>query len=125
MKIIERWSAYRPTKEHTFWTALVAIAATLAIGFGPGGWVTGGTAKKMADQAAAASHDQLAAAVCAREFMRATDARARLAKLQALQSWEREQQLVKDGWATMPGEREADRDAAELCVTRLIDQGKI
>jgi hypothetical protein len=125
MNVIERWSAYRPTKEHTLWTVVAAVAATLAIGFGPGGWVTGGTAQKMADQAAEASHDQLAAAVCAREFMRANDSRARLAKLQALQSWEREQQLVKDGWATMPGEREADRDAAELCVTRLIDQGKI
>ena len=125
MNIIERWSAYRPTKEHALWTAVVAVAATLAIGFGPGGWVTGGTAEKLAAEAAETSHDQLAAAVCAREFMRASDSRARLAKLQALQSWEREQQLVKDGWATMPGEREADRDAAELCVTRLIDQGKI
>ncbi len=79
----------------------------------------------MAAQAAEASHDQLAAAVCAREFMRASDARARLANLQKLQVWEREQQLVKDGWATMPGEREPDRDAAELCVSRLVDQGKI
>jgi hypothetical protein len=125
MNPIERWSAYRPTKEHLLWTAVAAAIATVAIGFGAGGWVTGGSAQKMADQAAEASHDQLAAAVCAREFMRASDARARLANLQKLQVWEREQQLVKDGWATMPGEREADRDAAELCVTRLIDQGKI
>ena len=125
MNPIERWSAYRPTKEHLFWTAVAAVIATVAIGFGAGGWVTGGTSQKLADQAAEASHDQLAAAVCAREFMRASDARARLANLQKLQAWEREQQLVKDGWATMPGEREPDRDAAELCVSRLVDQGKI
>lgn len=126
MNPIERWSAYRPTKEHMFWTAVAAVVATVVIGFSAGGWVTGGTAQKMADQAAEASHDKLAAAVCAREFMRASDARTRLANLQKLQVWEREQALVKDGWATMPGEPEPDRDAAELCVSHLIEkQGKI
>ena len=62
MNPIERWSAYRPTKEHLLWTAVAAVIATVVLGFSAGGWVTGGTAKKMADQAAEASHDQLAAA---------------------------------------------------------------
>ena len=125
MKIMQRWSEYQPAKEHLVWTVIIGIAATLIIGFGPGGWVTGGTAQKMADEAAATSHNELAAAVCAEHFMRAADARTRLAKLQALQWWERDEHVAKGGWATMPGEKEADSAVAQMCATRLSEQGKV
>jgi hypothetical protein len=125
MKIMQRWSECQPAKEHLFWAVIIGIAATLIIGFGPGGWVTGGTAQERADEAAAASHNQLAAAVCAEHFMRAADARTRLAKLQALQWWERDEHVAKGGWATMPGEKEADSAVAQMCATRLSEQGKV
>jgi hypothetical protein len=119
-----RWQRYQPTKEQTFWIAIACVIVALIVGFGPGGWVTGGTARKMADEAAAASHHQLAAAVCAEEFMRAADARARLAKLQALEWWERDDLVAAGGWATMPGEKEANSAVAETCASRLADQAK-
>jgi len=121
-KIAIKWNEYRPTREHTFWIALGSVVATLVFGFGVAGWVTGGTAQKMSDEAAAAAHHKLAAAVCAEEFMRAADAKARLAKLQALEWWERDDHLVSGGWATMPGEKEADSAVAQMCATRLADQ---
>lgn len=124
MKLRQRWSEYRPTKGHLFWIAAVSVVATLIIGFGPGGWVTGGSAHNMADEAAAASRNQLAAAVCAEHFMRAADARARLAKLQALDWWERDDHVAEGGWATMPGDKEADSAVAQMCATRLADQPK-
>lgn len=123
--IYERWEAYQPSKQQTLWITIACVIATLIVGFGPAGWVTAGTAKKMADEAAASSHNQLAAAVCAHEFMRAADARTRLAKLQALQWWERDDHLAAAGWATMPGEKESNGAVAELCATRLGEQGKI
>lgn len=119
------WQQYQPNKEHAIWIAVACVVATLVIGFGFGGWVTGGTARKMADEAAAASHNQLAAAVCAEQFMRAADARTRLAKLQALQWWERDDLVAAGGWATMPGEKEANGVVAEMCATRLADQAKV
>ena len=125
MSLLQRWSEYRPTKEHTFWLLVAAVAATLLIGFGPGGWVTGGTAQKLADDAADGAHDKLAAAICAKEFMRAGDARARLAKLEAVQSWERYQHIASGGWATMPGEKTPDNTVAEMCAASLSEQGKI
>jgi hypothetical protein len=121
MRIVQRWKEYQPTKEQTFWVALAAVIATLVVGFGMSGWVTGGTARKMADEAAATAHNELAAAVCEEHFMRAADARVRLAKLQKLQSWERDQHLVAGGWATMPGEKEPNSAAAQLCAARLAD----
>jgi hypothetical protein len=123
--MMQRWSEYRPTRVQLFWTVLAGIAATLVIGFGPGGWVTGGTAQKMADEAALSARNQLAAAVCAQEFMRAADARTRLAKLGELQWWERDDHIAAGGWATMPGEKESDSAVAQLCATRLEEQAKI
>jgi hypothetical protein len=123
--LLTRWAEHRPSMEQTFWIALGCVVATLVVGFGLGGWVTGGTAQKMADEAAAASRNQLAAAVCAQEFMRAADARARLAKLQALEWWERDDHVAAGGWATMPGEKESDGAVAEMCASRLADQAKI
>ena len=45
MKIVQRWNEYRPTKEHAFWLAAGSVVATLVIGFGFAGWVTGGSAR--------------------------------------------------------------------------------
>jgi hypothetical protein len=124
MKIVQRWEEYRPTKEQTLWIALGGIIATLIVGFGLSGWVTGGTAQKMAEEAAAASRHQLAAAVCAEEFMRAADARTRLAKLKGLEWYERDDLVASGGWATMPGEKEANTVVAELCANRLAEQAE-
>jgi len=123
--LIRRWNDYRPTKEHMFWVGVGCVVATLVVGFGLAGWVTGGTAQKMADEAAAASRHQLAAAVCAEGFLRAADARARLAKLKALEWYERDDVVAAGGWATMPGESEASSVVAEMCATRLVEQAKI
>jgi hypothetical protein len=119
----QRWSGYRPTKELFLWT-IACIVVTLIIGFGFAGWMTGATAKKMADEAAARARNQLAAAVCAEHFMRGADARARLAKLKALQWWDRDDLVAAGGWATMPGEKEPNRAVAEMCAARLADEPK-
>jgi hypothetical protein len=119
-----RWQQYQPTKGQTFWIAIACVVATLIIGFGFGGWMTGGTALRMAGEAAVAARNQLAAAVCAEEFMRATDARARIAKLEALEWWERDDHLAAGGWATMPGDKEANGTVATMCAARLAEEAK-
>ena len=124
MKIVQRWNEYRPSKEHTLWIALGCVIATVIVGFSVGGWVSGGTARKMADEAAATAHHQLAAGVCAEEFMRAADARARLAKLKGLEWYERDDLVAAGGWATMPGEKEANSVVAEMCASRLAEQAE-
>ena len=49
-----RWAAYHPTKGLLFWAAAAGAIATIVVGFAWGGWVTGGSAKRMAEAAAAA-----------------------------------------------------------------------
>jgi hypothetical protein len=118
----QRWNAYRPSKEQVFWIGIGCIIATLVVGFGLGGWVTGGRAQNMAAEAATSARHELAASVCADEFMRAADARARLEKLKGLQWYERDDLVAAGGWATMPGEKEANSVVAEMCAARLADQ---
>jgi hypothetical protein len=122
--LMQRWNNYRPTKEQTFWIALGCIVATLVIGFGLGGWVTGGTAQEMATVAAQESRLELAAAVCAEDFMRAADARERLAKLKKVEWYERDELVAAGGWATMPGESEANGAVAQMCATRLAEKSQ-
>jgi hypothetical protein len=120
----QRWNDYRPTKEQTLWVGLGCIIATLVIGFGLGGWVTAGTAQKMADEAAATSRHELAAAVCAEDFMRAANARTRLEKLKAVEWYERDELVAAGGWATLPGEKEANSVVAEMCAARLAERAQ-
>ena len=44
LSVGQRWSDARPTKTVTFWCCVASAVLTMIIGFGWGGWVTGGTA---------------------------------------------------------------------------------
>ncbi|MGQ0547422.1 MAG: hypothetical protein ACT4P3_19165 [Betaproteobacteria bacterium] len=117
----KRWGEYRPSKTEAFWTAVGGIAATLVIGFGFGGWVTGGTAEKLVQTAADNARHQLAAAICVSEFMQAKDAGARLADLKKTEWYQRDKLVAASGWATMPDRKEPNMAVAEICAAKLAE----
>jgi hypothetical protein len=112
-----RWEEYRLTTTQTSWIAVGAIIATLVIGFGPAGWVTGGTAQKMAADAASDARQTLASSVCVEEFMRGANAGARLEKIKQANWYERGELVGK--WATMPDEKEPSSTVASMCAEKL------
>jgi hypothetical protein len=116
----ERWEDYQASKTVVFWACAVCIVATLFIGFTWGGWVTGGTAGRMAAQAATDARADLAAAVCVSRFEAGSDAATNLATLKASDSWNRGDYLEKGGWATLAGMKEPVDGAANLCAERLM-----
>lgn len=116
-----RWLEFRPTKTQAFWFAGGLVAATLALGFGPGGWVTGANADKRIAAAAESARYELAAAVCVDGFMDAANARDRLAGLQKLTFYARSEQVAKGGWATMPDRKEPNTNVAISCASRLSE----
>ena len=120
--IRQSWLGFRPTKTQAFWFAAASVVATLILGFGFAGWVSGGTAAQMRESAAQEARHELAAAVCAQEFMQADGAKARLAALGKLPYYMRSDQLAKDGWATMPDRKEPSTDVAIMCATVLSEQ---
>lgn len=116
----QRWEAYRPTKGLAAWALVVGAVGVMLVGFTWGGWVTGGTARSMADSAATATHDQLVAAICVDRFQTGTDASIQLAALKALVSYERGSFIEKGGWAAMPPEKAVPtRTASRLCADQL------
>ena len=121
LRLGTRWDGYQPSKGIWFWSCVASILATVVIGFSWGGWVTGGTATRMAADAAAGASAQIAAADCINRFENDPDAKAQLAALKkADSSYERGDLIQKGGWATMPGSKEPVVGAADICAQKLM-----
>jgi hypothetical protein len=117
----QRWDDYRLTKTQAFWLAAGSVVATLIVGFGMAGWVTGGTADKRVAEAATNARQELATAICVDEFMAAADAKAKLAKLNDATWYDRGEMVAKGGWATMPDRKEPNSVVATLCAGKLAE----
>jgi hypothetical protein len=115
-----RMSDYQPSKTALFWSCAAAAVATMIVGFGWGGWVTGGTSRTAATTAAQEARSELASAICVERFMAQPDSAARLVEFKAIPDSYKKRQFVEGGgWATMPGQTTADRGGAEGCATAL------
>ncbi len=98
-------------------------AITLAIiGFGWGGWVTDGTAKKMAADHAKLEVVAALVPICIEQSSQDPQALATLALLKEASSYKRSDVLMKAGWATMPGSSSPNRQVASECVELLEAQ---
>ncbi len=117
----QRWDDYRLTKTQAFWLAAGSVVATLVIGFGMAGWVTGGSAQKQVSEAATNARQELATVICVEEFMAQADAKARLAKLSDASWYERGEIVAKGGWATMPDRKDPNSVVATLCAGKLAE----
>jgi hypothetical protein len=114
MGFSQRWVAFRPSKAIWFWSCVACVVATMVVGFVWGGWTTGGTAAKMASDAA-----ELAATMCVTRFMEAPNAATHLATLKKTDSWERGDMIQKGGWATIAGVKEVPSGTDDLCAQKL------
>lgn len=98
--------------------ALGAIVAMI-VGFGWGGWVTGGSAKQMASDRAQSDVVAALTLVCLEQSKRDPQIAGRLTELKATASYSRAEFVMKTGWATMPGSAEPNRDVASSCGNKL------
>lgn len=118
----EKWENFRPTKTQALWFGVGCAAATLILGFGASGWVTGGTHAKALSDASATARHELAAEVCVQHFMAANDVKSRLASLHEASWWERSELLAKSGYATMPDRDEPNSVVAAMCASKLSEK---
>lgn len=119
----QRWSDARPTKTATFWCCVASAALTMIVGFGWGGWVTGGTARQTAEAMARDAVVQRLAPICVVQSGRDPAKAPKLIAMRDESAWQRGEYVGKQGWATMPGEQEPDRRVAEMCATLLLPTG--
>src|ERR1700758_2828009 len=99
----------------------IGAVASMVIGFSWGGWVTGGTAIKLADEQANTRVVAALTPICVEKCLQNNDAKANLAVLQKISSnWEQGQYLEKGGWATQPGATSPDYHLARACAEKLL-----
>ncbi len=116
----DRWMQLRPTKTMAFWACVATSAVTMAIGFGAAGWVTGGTADKMAQTAAEEAQARLVADACVAKYAAHDGFATDLAALKKVSSWKQGDIVAEGGWATLAGMKEPLDDAARLCANKLV-----
>ena len=124
----QRFQQYRASKAVLFWACAGSVLVATIVGFSWGGWVTGGSAREMAEDSAAQARQELAAVVCVDRFMAAPDAGDQLTALQEITTPRAQSKFVEDGaWAIIvPASSPTDytgrsdhREAAELCAEEL------
>ena len=106
------------------WGAVGGGIVLAIIGFAWGGWVTGGSAQKMAEELAQNAVVARLAPICVEQFNQDSEKDQKLKKLKETSSWERNDYVGKQGWATMPGEKESDSTVAGKCAELLVELGQ-
>jgi len=100
--------------------AAAGAVASIVIGFSWGGWMTGGSAIKLADERANTAVVAALTPICVEKFLQNSDAKANLAAIKKIPSnWEQGEYVQKGGWATQPGATSTDYHLARACAEKL------
>ena len=106
------------------WGLVVSAVLTMIIGFAFGGWVTGGTSQRMGKEMADEAVIDRLAPICVTQFNQDPEKDKKLQELKEISSYQRGDYVEKQGWATMPGEKEPDSNVANECAKRLVELEK-
>jgi hypothetical protein len=110
-----------PSVNLALWGATAGAVALAIIGFSWGGWVTGGSAQRSADNRASSSVVAALAPICLTQFQQKSDSVMQLAALKKVPSYEQSSFVEKAGWATMPGSTEPTAGVAKACATLIAN----
>ncbi len=114
------WEVIKPA----LWGAVGGGIVLAIIGFAWAGWVTGSSAQKMAEELAQNTVVARLAPICVEQFNQDPEKDQKLKKLKEANPWKRYDYVEKQGWATMPGENEADSKVAAKCAELLAELGQ-
>jgi len=98
---------------------VVGAVATMIVGFNWGGWMLGGTARTLADNAATSAVVAAIAPICVEQFQRSNNAATNLTELKKASSWEQATFVEKGGWAVMPGSKAVGSGVPQACANML------
>jgi len=102
----------------------VGAILLLIVIFSAGWVVTSGSAKAEAEKMVKEALVNRLAPICVQQFMKDPNKGERLKELKELDYWKRGEYVEKQGWATMPGEKEPDSSVAEECARRIVELEK-
>ena len=103
------------------WGLAVGAIGLLIVIFSAGWVVTSNSAQASAEEMATNAVLDRLAPISVTQFMQDPNKIEKLKELKDLEYWKRSEFVEKQGWATMPGEKEADSQVADECAKRLVD----
>ena len=116
----QRWDKVRPTKWVLVWFSLGSVIGAVIVGFTWGGWVTGGSARDMAAQSGKDAVSERLVPICVYQFNQDPEKDQKLSELKETSAYQRDDYVMEQGWATIPGEEEPDRKVADECAKLLV-----
>ena len=116
----ERWNEVQPSKITAFWLVIMAIIATMIVGFNWGGWVLGSTAERTATTTANTAVVDRLTSICVGQFNMDPNKTQKLTEMSALRGTQQTTYVRDQGWATMPGEEKADSKVANACSKLIV-----
>ena len=102
--------------------AAAGAVALAIVGFSWGGWMTSGTADKMAADKARLEVVAALVPICVEQSSQDPQLAETLAELKDASSYQRSNMLMEAGWATMPGSSDPNRQVASACMAALAAQ---
>jgi hypothetical protein len=102
------------------WGAVGGAIITMIIGFAWGGWVLASNSLDMGEDMAQTAVLDRMTPICVAQFNQDPERDQRLKELKEIDSWKRGEYVRKQGWATMPFEKEPDSRVADRCSDLIL-----
>jgi len=102
--------------------AAAGAVAISIVGFSWGGWMTAGTARKMASETARNEVVAALVPICLEQSKQDPQMAQTMAELKDTTGYKRDEMVMKAGWATMPGSEDPNRNVARACMEQLATQ---
>jgi len=115
----QRWNSAQPTKKNLFWSMVAAVILTIIVGFNWGGWVTGGTAQRMAEDAAKEAVIERLALICVDQFNNDPQKVQKLNEFNEASSYQKDDYIRDQGWALISGDEKPNNKVVNACVSLI------
>ena len=102
------------------WGAVGGAAIAMIIGFGWGGWVLGSNSLDMGEEMARNAVLDRLTPICVAQFNQDQARDQKIEELKGIDSWKRGEYVRKQGWATMPFEKDPDGRVSERCAELIM-----
>ena len=106
------------------WGMAVGAIVLLIVIFSAGWVVTSSSAQTKAEEMAEEAVINRLAPICIAQILQDPKLEERLKEFKKIDSWKRGDYVIKQGWVTMPGEKEPDSKLADEVANRLEELKK-
>ena len=102
------------------WGAVGGAVIAMIIGFAWGGWVLGSNSMDMGEEMAQSAVLDRLTPICVAQFNQDPEKAQKLKELKEIDSWKRGEYVRKQGWATIPFEKDPDSRVSDRCSELIM-----